>query len=111
MIDEKEYNFALSLKTVRESRGLTQRSLGELMGIEAGRISNWEMGIAKPTLDMFRDLCIALNCPPGILIGLSHSRLSEEEYNLLKRFRNLDDAGKHTLEAVLDSQMLRLDAQ
>lgn len=111
MIVETEYNFALSLKTVRESRGFTQKALGELMGIEAGRISNWEMGIARPTLDMFRDLCIALNCPPGDLLALSTNRLPSEEYNLLKRFRRLDDAGKHTLEAVLDSQMLRLDAQ
>lgn len=97
MLEEKEYNFARLLKTIRESRGLTQRALGDLMGIEAGRISNWEMGIARPTLDMFRELCIALNCPPGDLLGLSPAPLSGQEYNLVKGFRSVDDHDRETV--------------
>lgn len=107
MIDEKEYNFARSLKAVRESRGLTQRSLGELMGIEAGRISNWEMGIAKPTLDMFRDLCIAANCPPGDLLGISPSRMTGQEYNLIKTFRSLDDHDRAAVLSMIETLLRR----
>ena len=103
MLVEQEYDFARSLKSVRESRGLTQRSLGELMGIEAGRISNWEMGIAKPNLDLFRNLCLAANCPPGDLLGLSPSQLSGAEYNLIKAFRELDDHDRETTLTMVET--------
>lgn len=107
MIEEKEFDFARALKAIRDSRGLTQRALGELMGIEAGRISNWELGFAKPTVDMFRDLCIALNCPPGDLLGLSPAPLSGEEYNLVKGFRSLDDHDRETAMTMMESLLKR----
>lgn len=105
MIDEKEFNFARALKSVRESRGLLQKQLGELSGIDPNRISNWELGYSLPLLSAFRDLCIALNCPPGDLLGLSRAPLSADEYTLIKGFRDLNDAGQHTMLAVLESQL------
>ena len=105
MIDEKEFNFARELKAVRESRGMLQKQLGEKSGIDPNRISNWELGYSLPQLAAFRDLCIALNCPPGDLLGLSRAPLSAAEYTLVKGFRQLDDAGQHTMMAVLESQL------
>lgn len=105
MIKETEFDFAQALKRVRESRGMMQKDLGAAMGIDPNRISNWESGYNYPTLPVFRSLCIALNCPPGDLLGLSPSDLTGEEYTLLKGFRSLDDAGRHTMMAVLDSQL------
>lgn len=105
MIDEKEFDFARTLKAVRESRGLLQKQLGEKIGINPNRISNWELGYSLPQLAIFRDLCIALNCPPGDLLGLSRAPLSADEYTLLKGYRQLNEAGQHTMMAVLDSQL------
>lgn len=105
MIVEHEYNFASRLKSIRESRGLTQRQLGERIGTVSNVVSNWEIGSGKPRLDLFRELCIALNCPPGDLISLSPSELTGHEYDLLKGFRSLDSAGKQTVLAVLESQL------
>ena len=86
MIVEKEFDFKGSLRAVRESRGLTQQQLGDLIGESGNTISNWEMasGKSRPSLAKFRLLCIALNCPPGDLLGLSRSEMSSDEYNLLK---------------------------
>ena len=98
MLVETEYNFPAALKSIRESRGMTQRELGEAMGINFNRISNWELGYNAPTLPVFRLLSLALNCPPGDLLGLSSSALTGAEYNLLKGFRDLD---VHDREAVL----------
>ena len=105
MIEELEYDFGRALKSIRESRGYSQKQLGEIMGIDPNRISNWELGYAKPNLDTFRALCIALNCAPGNMIALSPSEHTDDEYNLLKGFRLLDDAGQHTMLAVLESQL------
>lgn len=105
MIRETEFDFPQALKRVREARGMYQKDVGAKMGIDPNRISNWENGYNYPTLPVLRDLCIALNCPPGDLLGLSPSDMSGEEYTLLKGFRSLDDAGRHTMMAVLDSQL------
>ena len=105
MIVEHDYDFSRRLKSIRESRGLTQRELGERINTTANVVSNWEIGSGKPRLDLFRDLCIALNCPPGDLLGLSPSELSNVEYSLLKGFRSVNDAGQHTIIAVLESQI------
>lgn len=105
MIKETEFDFSLTLKKIRESRGMMQKDVGAVMGIDPNRVSNWEKAYNYPTLPVFRQLCIALNCPPGDLLGLSPSELSGDEYNLLKGFRSLDAAGQHTMMAVLESQL------
>lgn len=90
MIVEKEFDFKGVLRAVRESRGLTQQQLGDMIGESSSTISNWEMasGKSRPSLAKFRLLCIALNCPPGDLLGLSRSELSTHEYDWLKLFRS-----------------------
>lgn len=90
MIVEKEFDFKGSLRSIRESRGLTQQQLGDMIGESGNTISNWEMasGKSRPSLAKFRLLCIALNCPPGDMLGLSRSELTSKEYDLLKRFRH-----------------------
>ena len=105
MIVETEFDFARALKSIRESRGMSQKEVGAKMGIDPNRISNWELGYSLPQMSAFRDLCIALNCPPGDLLALSPSPLSGDEYTLIKGYRTLDEAGKHTMMAVLDSQL------
>jgi len=105
MINETEFDFGRSLKYIRESRGLSQKELGARMGIDPNRISNWELGYSLPQMSAFRVMCIALNCPPGDLLGLSSAPLSSEEYSLVKGFRALDEAGRHTMMAVLESQL------
>ena len=104
MIVEKEFDFKGSLRAVRESRGLTQQQLGDLIGESGNTISNWEMasGKSRPSLAKFRLLCIALNCPPGDLLGLSRSEMSSDEYNLLKSFRELDARRRETLLKFVD---------
>lgn len=107
MIDEREFNFGESLKSVRISRGMTQADLCKKMGFRSNRVSNWEMpsGSDMPPLKLFRRLCVVLNCPPGDLLGLSPAPITGDEYTLLKGFRDLDDAGKHTMLALLESQL------
>jgi len=105
MIKETEFDFPQALKRVRESRGMMQKDLGAAMGIDPNRISNWESGYNYPTLPVFRSLCVALNCPPGELLGLSPSGMSGDEYSLIKGYRNLNHAGRYTMMALLETQL------
>lgn len=111
MIVQEEFDFGKRLKEIRLSRGMTQQEVGDRLGIVGNVVSNWETGIAMPKLALFRDLCIALNCPPGDLLGLSPSEMTANEYSLIKGFRRLNDGGQFTVMAVLDAQLTvhRLD--
>lgn len=105
MVIEHELDFARRHKEIRELRGLTQRQEADKLGIVANVVSNWEMGIAIPRTKMIPKICIALNCTPGELLGLSPTVMTSDEYTLLKGYRDLDDAGKHTMLALLESQL------
>lgn len=105
MLMLEEFNFGQRLQRIRLSRGLSQTQLGAMIGVVGNVISNWETGVSMPKLALFRELCIALNCPPGDLLGLSPSELPGDEYNLLKSYRELNDAGKYTIDAAMDVQL------
>lgn len=105
MIVQDEFDFSRRLKEIRISRGMTQQQVGEKIGVVGNVVSNWEMGIAMPKLALFRDLCIALNCPPGDLLGLSPSGMSGDEYSLIKGYRSLNPAGRYTMMALLETQL------
>lgn len=106
MIVEHEFDFARRHKEIREQRGLTQQQEADLIGnVSANVISNWEMGIALPRTRMLPKICLALNCPPGDLLGLSPTALTGNEYNLLKGFRELDADGQYAMLATLEIQL------
>ncbi len=54
-------NFAARLTAARKSRGLTQQTLADTVGIHVTQIRRYEAGTNQPTLDVLRALALALN--------------------------------------------------
>lgn len=52
--------FALNVKAARKSKGLTQRQLGDLVGVDTLTVSRWERGAVRPTIANLAALCKAL---------------------------------------------------
>lgn len=100
-LEEKEFEFAERLKEVRETRGMDQTQLGRKLRVSQNNISNWEIGVSAPKLALFKRLCNALNTSADYLLGLPLDGLVEKMYKL-------DDDGRHTVEAVIDSQLRRM---
>lgn len=100
-LEEKEFEFAERLKEVRETRGMDQTQLGRKLRVSQNNISNWEIGVSAPKLALFKRLCNALNTSADYLLGLPLDELVEKLYKL-------DDDGRHTVEAVIDSQLRRM---
>lgn len=105
---DDNFTFGAVLRSVRMRAGLTQTELGNKCGIVPNKISNWELGHGHPFMSDFRKLCKALGCSADELLGLSPDTLTPQEYKSLKRYRMLDDDGRHTVDAVQDSQLRRL---
>lgn len=100
-LEEKEFEFAERLKEVRETRGMDQTQLGRKLRVSQNNISNWEIGVSAPKLALFKRLCNALNTSADYLLCLPVDGLVEKLYKL-------DDDGRHTVEAVIDSQLRRM---
>lgn len=96
------------VRMLRERAGLSQAELGNKAGINPNSISNWELGIAYPQYSGIKRLCRVLNCSANELLGLPEVGLTETESERLYKMRQLDEDGLHTLDAVLDSQLLRI---
>lgn len=61
------------LQSLRKSRGLLQRELGEAMGIDEpnrqARVSNYECNKVRPNAATIDDACVALDCDPNYFFG------------------------------------------
>ena len=47
-------DYAEQIKAYRKKRGLTQKELGERLGVEEGTIRSWEKGYSKPRYHIWR---------------------------------------------------------
>ena len=103
-----EYSFAQRLKDLRNTYGFSQAELAERIGSNSSTVSNWEQGTKRPNIDTIRTLCQLYGCSADYLLGLPGDKLTDDEALRLDRLRRLDDDGLHTVDAVIESQLLRL---
>jgi len=61
--------FGGKIKEAREFKGLTQNQLAELLNVKQNALSRWETGTCEPSIDIIRQLCVALECEPNFLFG------------------------------------------
>ena len=100
------------LKFAREQKGLFQDKLAELIGVTSGKIiSNWETGLAKPDTDKMVKLCSVLGVSAAYLLDYydnEKSMVNDREYDIVKKYRVLDEHGKNMLEFVAASEYERV---
>ena len=106
-----------NIKKLRRSRNLSQRVLGEALGVRQGLISDWEIGKVQPTEENVEDLASFFDVSPAYVLGKAPERncfefdaeTSSEEYyaknfderDLLEIYRLLPENGKNYLLTTL----------
>ncbi len=91
----------------RKSRGLTQRALGEQVGVSDKTVSKWECGKGLPDVAIMLPLCEALGISVNEL--LSGERLDEKHYrekaeeNMMDLIKEKKENKKKVILAVLAS--------
>ncbi|MCL2228304.1 MAG: helix-turn-helix domain-containing protein [Firmicutes bacterium] len=61
--------FGERLRQAREDKKLTQYQLADLLSVNQITVSTWERGTREPSVDMIRQIAIALECDPNFLFG------------------------------------------
>ena len=68
-----ENNFAKNLKIIRETKKISQETLGKKIGVDRSTIGYWENGKADPSMLNVINLADELNIPVTSLIGGDYS--------------------------------------
>lgn len=64
----KSTEFANTIFQIRQERNLTQKEIGEIIGVSDRTISKWENGTTVPDLCQIRNICKKLEISPSLLI-------------------------------------------
>ena len=104
--------FAARLKSLRESRKLTQIRLAELIGANPRAYNRWERGNFVPQLDTLMKIADALNVSLDELTGRVDSTQAPSVHNpklyaLLKDVDRLPDEDQQALIILMDSLVKR----
>lgn len=106
-------DFAHRLVALRKDRGLTQQALADRVGIHVSNVRRYEAGTSAPTLDVLRNLALALNTSADSLLFDEDERGPADDLRLAFEAASarLDDEGKNLVRALIEGVMLRHEAR
>lgn len=102
-------SFSTRLKERRESLGMSRIDLSKKLRITASAIANYENGVSAPKTELLYLLFDALKCDANYLyqdIIKMDTRFtaSLSEWDLLHKYRDLDERGRDTVDMVLQKE-------
>lgn len=108
-------SFGSRLKERRESLGITQPQLAQMLNVSKGAIGNWETDVNSPRATLLYVLFEILHCDANYLFQDEMNELCRdtstpnEFENIVKPYRNLDDYGKATINIILKRESERIE--
>ena len=103
--------FAERLAHLRKERHLTQKALGDEIGLTKAQIYRYEKGASQPTLDVIKKLAIALSVTTDQLIFEEGERGPDDELRLqFEALQQFSPKDKEVAKSVLESLILKHDA-
>ncbi len=71
--------FGNRLKEARLLRGMSQKEVGDLIGVSKVTICGYEKGNKVPSLEVLSNIVVELNLSPNYLLGYDVDVIAEEE--------------------------------
>ena len=99
------------IKEYRLKKGMTQQELAEALGESSGRvIYHWEKGSGRPDCEKIAKLCDLLDVSADELIGckVMHHRPTATEWNMIQKYRSLDEHGKEIVDYLIEVEHKRI---
>ncbi len=102
------------IKEARENLGLTQTELGNIVGVTGSAITNYEKETSHPKEQIIYKLMEVLNVDTNYLfqdaVKLPEKKndVTLSEYNMIKRYRGLDQYGQDTVSYILNREAERV---
>jgi len=102
------------IKEARESLGLTQTELGKIVGVTGSAITNYENETSHPKEPVMYKLIEALKVDANYLfqdcvnLPKEINDVTLGEYNMVKKYRSLDEIGKSHIDYELNREIQRI---
>lgn len=104
--------FSHRLATLRKQRGLTQEALADLVGVTKTQVYRYETGASQPTLDVIKQLALALCVTADFLIFEEGERQPDDSLTLLlEGITRLDADEKHVIKEMVEGILLKHQAK
>lgn len=89
---------AKNLAHYRKQAGYNQKTASIALKTKPTTISSWERGISQPCADMLVAIAVLYKVPLSCLCGMDYDmKVTNEEMELIKAFRNADEFDKMTV--------------
>jgi transcriptional regulator with XRE-family HTH domain len=99
-----EMAFPDKLAALRKERGLTQQQLADRVGVHVIQIRRYERSASQPTLEVIRQIALALSVSADALIFDQEERGPDEELRLkFEAVRAMTDEDKRIIASLLDA--------
>lgn len=104
--------FSERLAHLRKVKGLSQQALADKIRMHVIQIRRYETGRSQPTLDVIRNLAIALGVSADALIFEKHERDPDEDLRLqFETMGRFNAEEKKVVKAVLEGLILKHEAK
>lgn len=100
-------DFSNKLKNLRLKAGYTQKEVYEHFKIPQSTFSSWEVGKSEPSGEMLIKLCEFYKCDM-VKEFSSDGDLSYKEWNIIEKYRSLDNFGKEHIDYELDREVTKV---
>jgi transcriptional regulator with XRE-family HTH domain len=105
-------DFASRLTAARKERGLTQQALAEAAGVHVTQIRRYEAATSAPTLDVLRNLAIALHISTDALVFAADERGPDENLRLaFEATAELDPDEQAMVRQLIEAVLLKHQAK
>src|ERR1039457_4360797 len=104
--------FPVRVVELRKEKGLTQQHLAERVGGHVQQLKRYEAGASQPTLDVIRNLAMALGVSSDQLLFGKDERGPDEALKLqFEAVSRFDPESKKVVQQVLDSMILQQEVR
>lgn len=104
--------FPERLTAIRKKRKLSFSELAQMIGIHSTQLRRYEKGDSQPTLDVLKQLAIALNVPGDMLLFDEQERKPPEDFIMqFEALTKLSAGDKKAVRAMIDGMLIRHQAK
>lgn len=105
-------NFGQRLVTLRKAKQLTQAKLAERVGCHVTMIRRYESNETQPTLEVIRNMAMALNVSADMLVFEEGDRdINNNKLKLLfEAIERLDEQEQHIIGELLEGMVSKYEA-
>ncbi|MBN2435566.1 MAG: helix-turn-helix transcriptional regulator [Spirochaetes bacterium] len=105
-------SFPKTLIMLRKKKGMTQKTLANLVGLHVVQIQRYENATCQPTLDVIRKLAVTFSVTTDTLIFDKDERGPDDDLRLqFEAICKFDSKEKMIIKEVIDALILKYEAK